>query len=329
MKFIEDVLSVPLGELMYLCYKFISNYAIAIILFTLITKIILLPVSIWLQKNSVKIVRITPEINRIKAKYFGDKETIAEKTAKVYKREKYNPFSSIIPLLVQIILLMGLVQVIYNPLTFIFKVDTKPSNEIVNTIGKIEDFDLDESSVQMQVVDAIKKKDYSEKLDKIGQKYDIEMDELTSDIKKSNMSLFGKSLALIPANSKGITLLVPILAALAAWFLCAMQNILNPLQAEQGNANKYGTMIFSVGLSLFLAFFVPIGVGLYWIWSNIFSVLQQVLLNVVINPKKYKHLRIVRKNLKNFHKLVERRKNFLKKIHMLKKKKQTIRDFSQ
>ena len=239
MKFIEDVLSVTLGELMYLCYKFISNYAVAIILFTLITKIILLPVSIWLQKNSVKIVRITPEINRIKAKYFGDKETIAEKTAEVYKREKYNPFSSIIPLLVQIILLMGLVQVIYNPLTFIFKVDTKPSNEIVNTIGKIEDLNLDESSVQMQVVDAIKKKDYSEKLDKIGQKYDIEMDELTSDIKKSNMSLFGKSLALIPANSKGVTLLVPILAALAAWFLCFMQNILNPLQAEQGNANKY------------------------------------------------------------------------------------------
>lgn len=330
MKFIEDVLSVPLGELMYLCYKFISNYAVAIILFTLITKIILLPVSIWLQKNSVKIVRITPEINRIKAKYFGDRDTIAEKTAEVYKIEKYNPFSSIIPLLVQIILLMGLVQVIYNPLTFIFKVDSKPSNEIVNTIGKDEGLDLDESSVQMQVVDAIKKKDYSEKLDKIGQKYDIEMDELTSDIKKSNMSLCGKSLALIPADSKGITLLVPILAALAAWFLCVMQNILNPLQAEQGNANKYGTMIFSVGLSLFLAFFVPIGVGIYWIWSNIFSVLQQVLLNVVINPKKYidyEALEDSKKELEELSQIGGKKKKLFEKDPYAKKEKADYKRF--
>lgn len=330
MKFIEDVLSVPLGELMYLCYKFISNYAVAIILFTLITKIILLPVSIWLQKNSVKIVRITPEINRIKAKYFGDRDTIAEKTAEVYKREKYNPFSSIIPLLVQIILLMGLVQVIYNPLTFIFKVDSKPSNEIVNTIGKDEGLDLDESSVQMQVVDAIKKKDYSEKLAKIGQKYDIEMDELTSDIKKSNMSLCGKSLALIPADSKGITLLVPILAALAAWFLCVMQNILNPLQAEQGNANKYGTMIFSVGLSLFLAFFVPIGVGIYWIWSNIFSVLQQVLLNVVINPKRYidyEALEDSKKELEELSQIGGKKKKLFEKDPYAKKEKADYKRF--
>ena len=115
------------------------------------------------------------------------------------------------------------------------------------------------------------------------------------------MSLFGKSLALIPADSKGVTLLVPILAALAAWFLCAMQNILNPLQAEQGNANKYGTMIFSVGLSLFLAFFVPIGVGLYWIWSNLFSVLQQVLLNIVIDPKKHIDYEALEESKKELH----------------------------
>lgn len=330
MNFIEDILSVPLGELMYWCYNLVSKYAVAIVLFTLLTKIILLPVSIWLQKNSVKIVKITPEINRIKAKYFGDKDTISEKTAEVYKREKYNPFSSIIPLLVQIVLLMGLVQVIYNPLTFIFKVDTKPSNEMVTVISKAENLDPDESSVQMQVVDVIKKKDYSEKLDKIGQKYDIEMDELVSDIKKSDMSLFGKSLALIPAKSKGVTLAVPLLAALAAWFLCFMQNILNPLQAEQGNANKYGTMIFSVGLSLFLAFFVPIGVGLYWIWSNIFSVIQQIFLNMIIDPKKhidYEALEESKKELDELSQIGGKKNGFFEKDPYAKKEKADYKRF--
>ncbi|MEG2843271.1 MAG: YidC/Oxa1 family membrane protein insertase, partial [Ruthenibacterium sp.] len=65
------ILSTALGYVMRLCYQLVNNYAWAIILFTLFTKVILLPLSIWVQKNSVKMVRMQPEINRIKTKYFG------------------------------------------------------------------------------------------------------------------------------------------------------------------------------------------------------------------------------------------------------------------
>ena len=82
-----NVLSSALGYVMAFCYKIISNYGIAIILFTLISKFVLLPVSIWVQKNSIKMVKMQPDINRIKAKHFGDKDSIADEQSKLFKKE--------------------------------------------------------------------------------------------------------------------------------------------------------------------------------------------------------------------------------------------------
>ena len=82
-------------------------------------------------------------------------------------------------------------------------------------------------------------------------------------------------------------MLVPLFAALSAFFMCYVQNKINVLQSEQGLVNKYGTMVFSVVLSLYLGFFVSIGVGSYWCFSNVLSVVQLILLNIWINPKNY------------------------------------------
>lgn len=224
MEAVNQALGFLLGHLMYFCYLLVKNYGLSIIFFTFLTKVILLPVSIWVQKNSVKIVRLQPEINRIKADHFGDKDIIAEKQAELYKREKYNPFASIIPLVIQLVLLMGLVDVIRSP---------RP------------------------------------------------------EIPQSAMQMFGMDLAAVPWKMGGLSLLVPVVAALAAWLLCMAQNRMNPLQAEQGKWNQIGMTLLSVSISLFLGAFVPVGVGIYWIFSNLFTILQQVLLNRIIDPRKY------------------------------------------
>lgn len=288
MEFLENLCSIPLGYLMYFCYNIVKDYGMAIVLFTLLTKVVLWPVSVWVQKNSVKIVRITPEMNRIKAKFFGDKDTIAEKTSELYKREGYNPFASTIPMLIQIVLLMGLVQVIYNPLTHLFHLDPAVSNEMVSLTCELTGADMEASSIQMSVVDAVKNPEYFDEFMNLQSKFpETDFASLLARIQDTNMSLFGMSLGLVPSAALGVTLLMPLLAAIAAWILCIGQNRLNPLQAEQSNWNKIGMTLISVGISLILGAFVPLGVGLYWIWSNLFSLLQQVLLNKVIDPKKY------------------------------------------
>ena len=218
-----NILFHPLEWIMNICYYLCQNYGIAIILFTFISKIVLLPVSIWVQKNSIKMVKMQPEINYLKARYYGDKDAIAEEQSKIFKREKYSPLASIIPLVIQIILLMGVIEVIKSGMN-------NP---------------------------------------------DISMD------------CFGINLSLVPSVEGGWLIFSPIVAGISAWLLCVAQNASNVLQSEQSKANKYSTMLLSVGLSLYLGWFVSVGVALYWVASNVFAIVQLYLLNLAINPKKY------------------------------------------
>lgn len=107
---IADVLSLIVRP----CYDLTGNWWLAILLFTIITKIILIPMSLWVQKNSIVMVQIMPALNRLKVQYFGDRETIGEKQNEMYKEKGYHPLLSLIPLAVQIVILFGLVDVIHS-----------------------------------------------------------------------------------------------------------------------------------------------------------------------------------------------------------------------
>ncbi len=110
------ILTDILGRLFSISYHMsFSNYLLSIIVFTLLTKIVLLPVSIWTQKNGIKMVRMQPQINMIKVNFFGDKDAIADETSALYKEEKYNAFAGIIPLIVQIVILIGIINVVKTP----------------------------------------------------------------------------------------------------------------------------------------------------------------------------------------------------------------------
>ena len=96
------------------CYELTGNWWIAIALFTVITKIILMPMALWVQWNSIKMVQIMPALNRLKVKHFGDRETIGEMQNELNKEKGYRPLLSLIPLAIQIIILFGLVDVVHS-----------------------------------------------------------------------------------------------------------------------------------------------------------------------------------------------------------------------
>ena len=232
------------------CYYICHNYGLAIILFTLLSKLILLPVSIWVQKNSIKMVKMQPEINYMKARLFGDADSIAEEQAKIFKREKYNPFVSIIPMLIQLLLLMGVIEAI-----------------------------------------------------KAGM----------SDPGIS-MYCYGLNLSLIPAERGGWLLISPLVAAFSAWLLGIAQNKANVLQMEQSKVSQYVVLAFSVGLSLYLGWFVAVGVAVYWTASNLLAILVLYLLNIFIDPKKfidYEKLNDSKQKLKELEALGRRKKKWI------------------
>ena len=179
-----------------------NNIWWAIVLFTLITKILLLPISIMVQKNSIKMVQMMPEQNMIKAKFFGNKDRISEEQYNLYKKKNYHPMLDLIPTILQLVILMGVVKA-------------------------------------------------------------------------------------IPSDGQKSSAVFPIGAALSSLVMCFCQNRSNVLQSEQGKANKWGTLIFSVALSLYLGLFVAKGVAFYWICSNLMATAQMYVLNACISPKKY------------------------------------------
>ena len=220
-----QVICAPLGWLMRVAYSLTGNYGLAVIVFTLMTKLVLLPVSLWVHANGIKMVRLEPAVNRLKVKYFGDPDKVADEQALLYKKAHYSPFATVIPVAVQVLLLIGLVQIIYHPDVWLRQPDL-------------------------------------------------------------NTRFLGFDLSATPTAAGGIHLLIPLLAGLAALILSLCQNKLNPLQASQGKAAQFSSMAVSVGISLVLGFTVPAGVGFYWIWSNLFTIAQQLLLNKLRPPEK-------------------------------------------
>ena len=94
------------------CYSLVGNWWVAILLFTAITKILLMPVSLWSHRNSITMVQLMPDLFDLKTRFYGDRETIEEKQNELYKERHYHPLLSLVPLVIQIIILFGFSGVI-------------------------------------------------------------------------------------------------------------------------------------------------------------------------------------------------------------------------
>ncbi|WP_307738797.1 YidC/Oxa1 family membrane protein insertase [uncultured Parolsenella sp.] len=109
-----DALAQLFSHVMQPCYDLTGNWWASIALFTLIIKVVLMPLALWCQYNSIVMVRIMPALNRVKVQYFGDAETIGERQTRLNKEYHYHPMLSLVPLAVQVIILFGLVEVIHG-----------------------------------------------------------------------------------------------------------------------------------------------------------------------------------------------------------------------
>lgn len=126
MKIFAEVLGPVLGYI----FGVVGNYPLAIVLFTILIKLILMPLA-YKQITSMKeMQKIQPELKKLQDKYQNDKETLNIKTMELYKEHKVNPFASCLPLLIQMPILLGMFEALRSPLIYVFK-----SPEIVE-LGK-------------------------------------------------------------------------------------------------------------------------------------------------------------------------------------------------
>ncbi|MBP5255475.1 MAG: YidC/Oxa1 family membrane protein insertase, partial [Clostridia bacterium] len=96
-----DFLAIPFGYLLSFCYKLIPNYAGALLIFTLVTKLILFPVGIKQQKNMVKQASLRPKEQALRNRYSGqgNSQKLQEELMKLYQSENYSPYGGCLPMI--------------------------------------------------------------------------------------------------------------------------------------------------------------------------------------------------------------------------------------
>lgn len=282
MQLIQTVIGTPIGYIMSLCYNFIGNYGWTIIAFTLIIKLITLPIGIMVQKNSIKMVKMQPMIGELKRKYPDkrDKDLFMDEQIELFKREKYNAGLGCLPMLIQLPIIIGIIYVVYDPLKHLLGFSPETLQALQKVAKDILGIDDLGASGALAIVDLVKDNQYTAFF------ADVVPNHIIQSILQFDTSFLGIDLSLVPTLTT-VLVIIPILSTISAFVLCLIQNKENVLQQDQSIWSKWGMTVFLVLFSLYFTFVAPAAIGIYWICSNVFAIVQLYLLNWIYNPKKY------------------------------------------
>lgn len=271
-----------LGAVMHACWRALGDWGLTILLFTLFTKVLLFPVSLWVHRNELKTLRLQPELNRLTLRRYGDREAIAEERAALYRREKVNPLAGLLPLALQILLLIGVIEVIYHPLTHLLRLSPESISAWLSAGAALDGFDPAARAAQASLLRVVGREGTAALLPLVPEAFQGDAAALSS----FRTVFLGTDLTRAAAEDLPSLLYIPLATALCSLLLGLSQNRLNPLQREQTGWTRWGTLAFSVGLSLYLGFFVPAGVALYWAAGSLLSIAVQPLCNRLMDPRK-------------------------------------------
>lgn len=298
-----SILYIPFGWFLRTIYEFVGSYGWALVLFTFITRFILLPGTIHQQKGSAKQLRIQPKLNKIRQKYATNQQKMQEEMQALYNREGYNPMNQgCLPLLIQLPIIWGLYGVIYKPLTYVLNIDKIQSGAvekitsvveklliaandgITTQIGKksgvLELTSKARSSIELYALE--------HKSEVLSQVQDLSQ-EVVDKISNFDFTFLGISMGAQP-NFKEFNAIwwIPILAG-AASLLTSLYTFLRQRKQnpELAKNPSMGCMMLGMPLfSIWIAFKLPAGIGMYWIITSIFSFIQTVILGYIYSPKK-------------------------------------------
>ena len=126
------ILAWPLGYVMELIYNIIPNYGWDLILFTLLIRLLSIPLSLKQQKNMVRMTAFQPMIEEIQKKYKDKPDKQQEEMLRLQQDFGYSPTSGCLPMLLNFFVMFGVIGVVYEPLNRIFHI----SNDLLTAAGE-------------------------------------------------------------------------------------------------------------------------------------------------------------------------------------------------
>ncbi len=280
-----DIISYPFGMILGFFYQiFNNNYGIALVVFTFVAKLVLLPTSISQQKTQATSQRTRAKLDKIRKKYAGDQQKLNEEIQAFYEKEGYSSMTGgCLPLLIQMPIIMGLYGAIYKPLSYILKIPKDTVDLIVKTgkeIGVLNGVN-NERLFEIKILP---------KIDEIQAALPNVSADVFDKIRNFDFTILGMPLGMSPNDPSAAKslIIVPIISfsfsMLTTIYSFIRQKRMNPEMAK--NPAMGCTFLFMPFMSLWLAFTFPVGIGIYWALNSLISFVQMVILNHTHSPEK-------------------------------------------
>lgn len=250
-----DVIARPLGMLLKLMYDLctsigldferLSAYSMAIILATIVFKLILLPLTIKQTKSMQSMQAIQPKMKELQKKYKNDSQKLNEETMKLYKDNKVSPFGGCLPLLIQFPILIGYFRVMQDPVKYVFE-----SQAAFDAMGK----------GFLWIID-------------IAQKPTAIINGMPNDFQIAGVT--------IP--------IIAIISAITTYFYSKYSMQMQPTPdgaSDQAQSTQKIMLYITPAMFLYFGYSYPVGFTIYWTVSNIFQIVQQLILNKTFKKVK-------------------------------------------
>lgn len=273
------------GYLLNALYTVFNNYGIAIILFSIILRIILIPITIKQQKALKKSAKLQEEMKEIQRKYKNNPEKLNQETIDLYKREKMSPFAGCFSSIIQLVIILSVFWLVSQPLTYMKRIDSSVINDYKT---KLQQEGKQSGYAEIEIINRFGSQDERVNL---------------------NMDFLGLDLSKVPSNNLNDwkVYIIPLLYVVSSVISIRITNNFNNKKKEETKVITDGTdsnkseepneleameamnknMMYMMPLmSVFISFIAPLGLALYWFISNILIIIEKVIIDTIMKHKE-------------------------------------------
>lgn len=278
------------GYILNFIYQLVSNYGLAIIIFSIVLKLIMLPLSIKQQKTMKKSSKIQEKMKQLQFKYKNDPEKLNQEVMKLYKDENMSPFSGCLSSIVQIIILLSVFYLVSSPLTYMKKVDGQQITNYKEQIAQNEEISKG-NYPEIQIIQYFGQSD---------EQVNINMNFLGLDLSK----------VLTQSLNDWKVYVIPLLYVISS--VISLKITTKTQKRKQNNSNEdiiiennennkseekeeeidpmeqanKSMSLFMPIMSLSIAIIAPLGLALYWLVNNVLMIVERLILNKLFEKEE-------------------------------------------
>ena len=267
------------GYILNIIYNLVNNYGIAIILFTIILKLIMLPISIKQQKTLKKSAKVQAKVKELQDKYSNDPVRLNQEMMNAYKQENMSPFSGCLSSIIHFVVILSIFFLVSRPLTYMKHIDSntikKYAQEITEETGNV---------LRYEEIAIIKEKSDED-----------------SNV-SLNMNFLGLDLSDVPTQNYSDlkVFIIPALYVLTSILSTKITTSLNKKSQQEKveeetkkekeedameEMNKQMNIMMPI-MSVSIALIAPLGLALYWLVSNILMIIERLIINKVCKEEE-------------------------------------------